>query len=142
MEVEVRLEAENLLDDTAQPRQICKSYFTFVLTRQGRQHGPLPKFIPSSPQDQQKYYEAVERRQIRFRRREVIKSTSSYLKENDQVKERFPDESSDEGELSTLASKNMVDSSIVSSVVVLPPNANPHGNTFGGQVRRAYHVQR
>merc|ERR1712137_625938 len=92
MEVEVRLEAENLLDANAKPRVICKSYFTFVLTKEGRAHG-LPKFIPSNAQHQQVYYEALERRQIRFRRREVIRSTSTYLRENDAVtKDRSSDE--------------------------------------------------
>jgi len=123
MEVEVRLEAENLLEES-QPRHICTSYFTFVLMK-GSTMSKLPKLIPTTPEDEKKFYEAAERRRIRMQRRELINATSELFTSN--LEHEFHKDSE-------VLVKNISDSAVCSSIVVLPSNANPHGNTFGGQI--------
>ena len=146
MEVEIRLEAENLLEERSDKRVICNSYFTFVAVKDSSGTSKLPKLIPSNPQAEQRFYEAIERRQIRFKRRELINSTSKHLEdrlqlvcelnpngievqENQHLEEEIGDDKR--------TRKLMAESSIVSCMLVLPPNANHYGNTFGGQV---YHL--
>ena len=133
MEVETRLEAENLLEE-CEPRLICKSYFTFVLIK-GESMVKLPKFVPSTREDEQKFYESFERRQIRFKRRELIRETTSFIN-SPRLQKDNSFSNSDIGERSV---KLISDSSINSSLIVLPTHANPHGNTFGGQVCIYFH---
>lgn len=124
MEVEVRLEAENLFSDTPEKRVICTSYFTFVLVKEKGQDIKLPKFLPSNPCDQKKFYEAIERRRIRF--------SSKTFQISSEFTERINEENIN------INSKTISESAINSVMVVLPQNANPHGNTFGGQVSFCY----
>lgn len=126
MEVEVRLEAENLFIDKPEKRLICTSYFTFVIVKEPGSDKKLPKFVPSNSQDQTKFYEAIERRRIRFRSSDLF-AIAPKLIESYGV-------TSNDNECMDENIKTISDSAISSVMVVLPPNANPHGNTFGGQV--------
>ena len=149
MEVEVNLDAENLLQKTQTIRPICTSFFTFVLVKpspsspQSPSISPLklPRFIPSNEEDKRKYLEAIERRRIRMKRRELINLTNELVNnvnnENNNKHKNNGENISIEGD--ELREKKPMSQSIVcSSILVLPPNANPSGNTFGGQVSLYY----
>ena len=89
----------------------------------------LPSFIPLKKKKKKMFYEAKERRQIRFRRREVIQGASSILSATDPLIDASCDV-----EIPGVA-KSMTESAISTAMDVLPPHANPSGSTFGGQVR-------
>ncbi|MBN3317601.1 ACO12 thioesterase, partial [Atractosteus spatula] len=122
MEVGIRVSVQDV--QTGILKQVCVAYSTFVVKPVGSQKVSLkPVEIPSTAEEQLEHSLASERRRLRLCNEEAFNNLmhdSHLLRDAANRKD------------STL--KSTESTKVESIELVLPPHANHHGNTFGGQI--------
>ncbi|XP_069043605.1 acetyl-coenzyme A thioesterase isoform X3 [Lepisosteus oculatus] len=122
MEVGIRVSVQDV--QTGILKQVCVAYSTFVVKPVGSQKVSLePVEIPSTAEEQLEHSLASERRRLRLCNEEGFNNLmhdSHLLRDAANRKD------------STL--KSTESTKVESIELVLPPHANHHGNTFGGQI--------
>lgn len=150
MEVGVTVEIEDLKGGGTY--SLCRAYFTFVALGDDKKKTKIPLCEPTTAIDQMRCEMAKERRQLRFRRKDIIASNSSAIsidnvdnvavtgrRRSGAIKNylsghhRTSIEAITDKEIKR-EPKTVAHSKIVLSEIVLPPHANHMGNTFGGQI--------
>ena len=154
MEIGVGVTAENL--QTGERRKLCGAYFTFVALGEDKKKCKIPKMASKTDADLRRAAEARERRQLRFRRKEIITETallaqsrrgtgvaaadSSRLDGKAQIEKEdeddgedgdYEDDDDDDDDDYDLGTPGLGARMLE---IVLPQHANHMGNTFGGQV--------
>uniref|UniRef100_A0A8C0JQC3 Acyl-CoA thioesterase 12 n=1 Tax=Canis lupus dingo TaxID=286419 RepID=A0A8C0JQC3_CANLU len=106
---------------TGVEKLVSVAFSTFVAKPIGKEKIHLKPVILLTEQDHMEHNLASERRKVRLHHEDTFKNL---MKENS----KFDDPICDEGMVSTSGT------SVQSIELVLPPHANHHGNTFGGQI--------
>ena len=99
-------------------RHICSAYFVFVLAKYNQDRSPLPQVVPTTTDDQRRFFEAMERREIRLRLDSddlLDQSTAPH----EEIKEVGP-------------TRSQLDSVVNMTKFVLPEHANAIQTLFGG----------
>ncbi|NXY25167.1 ACO12 thioesterase, partial [Atrichornis clamosus] len=121
MEVGIKVTVQDVLTNTE--KIVCVAYATYVAKPVGAEKVELKPVKLLSADDHLEHSLAIERRRIRL----------GYA----QVFQKLMQESNKEGDYYTLEEKDAVSpepTRVQSIELVLPPHANHHGNTFGGQI--------
>ncbi|XP_036063042.1 acetyl-coenzyme A thioesterase [Onychomys torridus] len=108
---------------TGAEKLLCVAFSTFVARPVGKEKVRLKPVPLQTEQDQVEYSLASERRRVRLQHEDTF---NNIMKESS----RFDDPiyNGEKGTATTMGT------SVESIELVLPPHANHHGNTFGGQI--------
>ncbi|KAM5300217.1 acetyl-coenzyme A thioesterase [Ctenodactylus gundi] len=121
MEISIKVTVQDMF--TGSEELVSVAFSTFVAKPVGTEKIRLKPVIPLTEQDRLEHELASERRKVRLQHEETF---SNLMKESG----RFEDPPCAEKEGSTVTQGTAVQS----IELVLPPHANHHGNTFGGQI--------
>uniref|UniRef100_A0A8C0PZ63 Acyl-CoA thioesterase 12 n=1 Tax=Canis lupus familiaris TaxID=9615 RepID=A0A8C0PZ63_CANLF len=119
MEISIKVIVQDMF--TGVEKLVSVAFSTFVAKPIGKEKIHLKPVILLTEQDHVEHNLASERRKVRLHHEDTFKNL---MKENS----KFDDPICDEGMVSTSGT------SVQSIELVLPPHANHHGNTFGGQI--------
>ncbi|CAK7294585.1 Acetyl-coenzyme A thioesterase [Vulpes lagopus] len=119
MEISIKVIVQDMF--TGVEKLVSVAFSTFVAKPIGKEKIHLKPVILLTEQDHVEHNLASERRKVRLHHEDIFKNL---MKENS----KFNDPICDEGMVSTSGT------SVQSIELVLPPHANHHGNTFGGQI--------
>ncbi|XP_054434525.1 acetyl-coenzyme A thioesterase isoform X2 [Pteronotus mesoamericanus] len=121
MEISIKVTVQDML--TGVEELVSVAFSTFVAKPVGNKKIHLKPVTPLTEQDHVEYNLASERRKVRLQHEDTFKNL---MKESSKLDDLIFDE--EEGTVSTM------DTSVQSIELVLPPHANHHGDTFGGQI--------
>ncbi|XP_068837444.1 acetyl-coenzyme A thioesterase [Capricornis sumatraensis] len=121
MEISIKVTVEDMLTGTE--KLVSVAFSTFVAKPVGKEKIQLKPVTLLTEQDHVEYNLASERRKVRLQHEDTFKNL---MKEGGKFDDPICDE--EEGTVSTRGT------SVQSIELVLPPHANHHGNTFGGQI--------
>ncbi|XDA77160.1 hypothetical protein R6Z07F_007303 [Ovis aries] len=121
MEISIKVTVEDMLTSTE--KLVSVAFSTFVAKPVGKEKIQLKPVTLLTEQDQVEHNLASERRKVRLQHEDTFKNL---MKEGGKFDDPICDE--EEGTVSTRGT------SVQSIELVLPPHANHHGNTFGGQI--------
>ncbi|KAM7242784.1 hypothetical protein CapIbe_007254 [Capra ibex] len=121
MEISIKVTVEDMLTGTE--KLVSVAFSTFVAKPVGKEKIQLKPVTLLTEQDQVEHNLASERRKVRLQHEDTFKNL---MKEGSKFDDPICDE--EEGTVSTRGT------SVQSIELVLPPHANHHGNTFGGQI--------
>ncbi|XDB51779.1 PREDICTED: acyl-coenzyme A thioesterase 12 [Capra hircus] len=121
MEISIKVTVEDMLTGTE--KLVSVAFSTFVAKPVGKEKIQLKPVTLLTEQDQVEHNLASERRKVRLQHEDTFKNL---MKEGGKFDDPICDE--EEGTVSTRGT------SVQSIELVLPPHANHHGNTFGGQI--------
>lgn len=121
MEISIKVIVQDKF--TGAEKLLCVAFSTFVVKPVGKEKVLLKPVMLQTEQEQREYTLASERRKVRLQHESTF---NNIMKESS----RFSDPicSDEEGTATTMGT------SVQSIELVLPPHANHHGNTFGGQI--------
>ncbi|KAL1783356.1 acyl-coenzyme A thioesterase 12 [Sigmodon hispidus] len=120
MEISIKVIVQDKF--TGAEKLLCVAFSTFVAKPVGKEKVHLKPVLLQTEQEQVEHNLASERRKVRLQHENTF---NSIMKES-----RFDDPiyNDEEGTVTTMGT------SVQSIELVLPPHANHHGNTFGGQI--------
>ncbi|XP_044889112.1 acetyl-coenzyme A thioesterase isoform X3 [Felis catus] len=121
MEISIKVIVQDML--TGIEKLVSVAFSTFVAKPVGKEKIHLKPVTLLTEQDHVEHNLASERRKVRLHHEDTFKSL---MKENSEFDDPICDE--EEGMVSTRGT------AVQSIELVLPPHANHHGNTFGGQI--------
>ncbi|XP_075399181.1 acetyl-coenzyme A thioesterase [Tenrec ecaudatus] len=121
MEISIKVTVQDMF--TGVEKLVSAAFSTFVAKPVGKEKVQLKPVTLLTGQDHVEHNLASERRKVRLQHEQTF---SNLMKESDKLDDPHCDE--EEGRVSTRAT------SVQSIELVLPPHANHHGNTFGGQI--------
>ncbi|XP_037386065.1 acetyl-coenzyme A thioesterase [Talpa occidentalis] len=121
MEISIKVIVQDML--TGIEKLVSVAFSTFVAKPVGEKKIHLKPVTLLSEQDHVEYNLASERRKVRLQHEDTFKNL---MKESSKFDD--PTCKEEEGRISTRGT------SVQSIELVLPPHANHHGNTFGGQI--------
>ncbi|XP_010861673.1 PREDICTED: acyl-coenzyme A thioesterase 12 [Bison bison bison] len=121
MEISIKVTVEDMLTGTE--KLVSVAFSTFVAKPVGKEKIQLKPVTLLTEQDHVEHNLASERRKVRLQHEDTFKNL---MKESGKFDDPICDE--EEGTVSTKGT------SVQSIELVLPPHANHHGNTFGGQI--------
>ena len=121
MEVGVCVKVEDLF--SGQVESVCEVFFTFVALDANHHKVRLQPVVPFTEDEKLQYALATERRRMRLQYPSSLREAADHLANSSQL-------SCEQIETETKATDTMVES----VELVLPPHANHHQTTFGGQV--------
>ncbi|XP_006197680.1 acetyl-coenzyme A thioesterase [Vicugna pacos] len=121
MEISIKVTVQDMF--TGIEKLVSVAFSTFVTKPVGTEKIHLKPITLLTEQDHVEHNLASERRKVRLQHEDTFKNL---MKENGKFDDPICDE--EEGMVSTR------DTSVQSIELVLPPHANHHGNTFGGQI--------
>ncbi|XP_069848912.1 acetyl-coenzyme A thioesterase-like [Dipodomys merriami] len=121
MEISIRVIVQDIL--TGIEKVISVAFSTFVAKPVGEEKIHLKPVILLSEQDREEHNLASERRKVRLQHEDTF---NNLMKESSKFEGAVCGE--EEGAVATRGT------SVQSIELVLPPHANHHGNTFGGQI--------
>ncbi|KAI4570080.1 hypothetical protein MJT46_007374 [Ovis ammon polii x Ovis aries] len=119
--ISIKVTVEDMLTGTE--KLVSVAFSTFVAKPVGKEKIQLKPVTLLTEQDQVEHNLASERRKVRLQHEDTFKNL---MKEGGKFDDPICDE--EEGTVSTRGT------SVQSIELVLPPHANHHGNTFGGQI--------
>ncbi|XP_070321865.1 acetyl-coenzyme A thioesterase isoform X2 [Odocoileus virginianus] len=121
MEISIKVTVEDMLTSTE--KLVSVAFSTFVAKPIGKEKIQLKPVTLLTEQDHVEHNLASERRKVRLQHEDTFKNL---MKEGGKFDNPICDD--EEGTVSTRGT------SVQSIELVLPPHANHHGNTFGGQI--------
>nr|XP_008990126.1 acetyl-coenzyme A thioesterase isoform X3 [Callithrix jacchus] len=121
MEIGIKVMVQDVL--TGIEKLVSVAFSTFVAKAVGKEKIHLKPVTLLTEQDHVEHNLAAERRKVRLQHEETF---NNLMKESSKFDDLIFDE--EEGAVSTRGT------SVQSIELVLPPHANHHGNTFGGQI--------
>ncbi|XP_045141139.1 acetyl-coenzyme A thioesterase [Echinops telfairi] len=121
MEISIKVTVQDML--TGVEKLVSAAFSTFVAKPVGNEKVRLKPVVLLTEQDHAEHSLASERRKVRLQHEQTF---SNLMTESGTWDDPNCDE--EEGRVSTRAT------SVQSIELVLPPHANHHGNTFGGQI--------
>ncbi|XP_004678222.1 PREDICTED: acyl-coenzyme A thioesterase 12 [Condylura cristata] len=121
MEISIKVIVQDML--TGNEKLVSVAFSTFVAKPVGEKKINLKPVTLLNEQDRIEHNLASERRKVRLQHEDTFKNL---MKESSKFDDPVFDE--EEGRISTRGT------SVQSIELVLPPHANHHGNTFGGQI--------
>ncbi|XP_047716108.1 LOW QUALITY PROTEIN: acetyl-coenzyme A thioesterase [Prionailurus viverrinus] len=121
MEISIKVIVQDML--TGIEKLVSVAFSTFVAKPVGKEKIHLKPVTLLTEQDHVEHNLASERRKVRLHHEDTFKNL---MKENSEFDDPICDE--EEGMVSTGGT------AVQSIELVLPPHANHHGNTFGGQI--------
>ncbi|XP_058919296.1 acetyl-coenzyme A thioesterase [Kogia breviceps] len=121
MEISIKVTVQDMF--TGIEKLVSVAFSTFVAKPAGKEKIHLKPVTLLTEQDHVEHNLASERRKVRLQHEDTFKNL---MKESDKFDDPTCDE--EEGTVSTRGT------SVQSIELVLPPHANHHGNTFGGQI--------
>ncbi|XP_007451780.1 PREDICTED: acyl-coenzyme A thioesterase 12 [Lipotes vexillifer] len=121
MEISIKVTVQDMFTGTE--KLVSVAFSTFVAKPVGKEKIHLKPVTLLTEQDHVEHNLASERRKVRLQHEDTFKNL---MKESGKFDDPTCDE--EEGTVSTR------DTSVQSIELVLPPHANHHGNTFGGQI--------
>uniref|UniRef100_G1Q5I4 Acetyl-coenzyme A thioesterase n=1 Tax=Myotis lucifugus TaxID=59463 RepID=G1Q5I4_MYOLU len=121
MEISIKVIVQDTF--TGIEKLVSVAFSTFVAKPVGKEKIHLKPVTPLTEQDHVEHNLASERRKVRLQHEETFKNL---MEKSSKFEDLISDE--DEGTVSTRGT------SVQSIELVLPPHANHHGNTFGGQI--------
>ncbi|KAI5946461.1 Acetyl-coenzyme A thioesterase [Manis javanica] len=121
MEISIRVTVQDMCTDVE--KLVSVAFCTFVAKPVGKEKIQLKPITLLTEQDRVEHNLASERRKVRLQHEDTFKTL---MKESSKFSDSICDE--EEGVVSTRGT------SVQSIELVLPPHANHHGNTFGGQI--------
>ncbi|XP_017363178.1 acetyl-coenzyme A thioesterase isoform X3 [Cebus imitator] len=121
MEIGIKVMVQDVL--TGIEKLVSVAFSTFVAKAVGKEKIHLKPVTLLTEQDHVEHNLAAERRKVRLQHEETF---NNLMKESSKLDDLIFDE--EEGAVSTRGT------SVQSIELVLPPHANHHGNTFGGQI--------
>ncbi|XP_055418971.1 acetyl-coenzyme A thioesterase [Bubalus kerabau] len=121
MEISIKVTVEDMLTGTE--KLVSVAFSTFVAKPVGKEKIQLKPVTLLTEQDHVEHNLASERRKVRLQHEDTFKNL---MKEGGKFDDPICDE--EEGTVSTKGTY------VQSIELVLPPHANHHGNTFGGQI--------
>ncbi|XP_008160215.2 acetyl-coenzyme A thioesterase [Eptesicus fuscus] len=121
MEISIKVIVQDTF--TGIEKLVSVAFSTFVAKPVGKEKIHLKPVTPLTEQDHVEHNRASERRKVRLRHEETFKNL---MEKSSKFEDLICDE--EEGAVSTRGT------SVQSIELVLPPHANHHGNTFGGQI--------
>ncbi|XP_032132879.1 acetyl-coenzyme A thioesterase isoform X2 [Sapajus apella] len=121
MEIGIKVMVQDVL--TGIEKLVSVAFSTFVAKAVGKEKIHLKPVTLLTEQDHVEHSLAAERRRVRLQHEETF---NNLMKESSKLDDLIFDE--EEGAVSTRGT------SVQSIELVLPPHANHHGNTFGGQI--------
>ncbi|XP_019373732.1 PREDICTED: acyl-coenzyme A thioesterase 12 [Gavialis gangeticus] len=124
MEVGIRVSVQDILSNVQ--KLVCVAYATYVARPVGAEKVKIKPVELQSPQDLLEHSLATERRKIRLDHEHVFQNLLLESKVEDSQNNNFSDK--EEDAVSTDLTR------VQSIELVLPPHANHHENTFGGQI--------
>ncbi|XP_041519430.1 acetyl-coenzyme A thioesterase isoform X1 [Microtus oregoni] len=121
MEISIKVIVQDKF--TGAEKLLCVAFSTFVVKPVGKEKVHLKPVPLQTEQEQVEYTLAAERRKVRLQHESTF---NSIMKESSRLDD--PVCNNEEGTATTMGT------SVQSIELVLPPHANHHGNTFGGQI--------
>ncbi|KAM7321044.1 hypothetical protein ACRRTK_020297 [Alexandromys fortis] len=121
MEISIKVIVQDKF--TGAEKLLCVAFSTFVAKPVGKEKVHLKPVPLQTEQEQVEYTLAAERRKVRLQHESTF---NSIMKESCRLDD--PVCNNEEGTATTMGT------SVQSIELVLPPHANHHGNTFGGQI--------
>ncbi|XP_011728306.2 acetyl-coenzyme A thioesterase isoform X4 [Macaca nemestrina] len=121
MEISIKVMVQDML--TGIEKLVSVAFSTFVAKPVGKEKIHLKPVTLLTEQDHVEHNLAAERRKVRLQHEDTF---NNLMKESSKFDDLLFDE--EEGAVSTRGT------SVQSIELVLPPHANHHGNTFGGQI--------
>ncbi|XP_029797083.1 acetyl-coenzyme A thioesterase [Suricata suricatta] len=121
MEISIKVTVQDML--TGVEKLVSVAFSTFVAKPTGKEKIHLKPVTLLTEQDHVEHNLASERRKVRLHHEDTFKNL---MKENSEFDDPICDE--EKGMVSTSGT------AVQSIELVLPPHANHHGNTFGGQI--------
>ncbi|NP_570103.1 acetyl-coenzyme A thioesterase [Rattus norvegicus] len=121
MEISIKVRVQDKF--TGIQKLLCVAFSTFVVKPLGKEKVHLKPVLLQTEQEQVEHRLASERRKVRLQHENTF---SNIMKESNWLRDPVCNE--EEGTATTMAT------SVQSIELVLPPHANHHGNTFGGQI--------
>ncbi|XP_052015968.1 acetyl-coenzyme A thioesterase [Apodemus sylvaticus] len=121
MEISIKVIVQDKF--TGAQKLLCVAFSTFVAKPVGKEKVHLKPVLLQTEEEQAEHDLASERRKVRLQHESTF---SSIMKESSRLSDPVYDE--EEGTATTMGT------SVQSIELVLPPHANHHGNTFGGQI--------
>nr|CAB3219763.1 acyl-coenzyme A thioesterase 11-like [Phallusia mammillata] len=131
MEVGIKVSCESLKEK--KHKTICEAFLTFVALDDNNKKVALPRFSCQTAEERERFSLASERRKLRIQHAKTMKSLLHEYKlspMDSRARSQSPNKD-------VVFPSNVVhggDTKVESVELVLPPHANHHGNTFGGQV--------
>nr|XP_009858759.1 acyl-coenzyme A thioesterase 11-like isoform X1 [Ciona intestinalis] len=131
MEVGVKVSFESLTTQEIKP--VCDAFITFVALDNNGKKVKLPPFLCQKPDEKTCFALANERRKVRITHANTVKQLIADY-ELSPLRSPSPKSTLHDASFPSVQSVNGADTRVESVELVLPPHANHHGNTFGGQV--------
>lgn len=130
MEVGVSVKVEDLLSGETQ--NVCEAFFTFVALDKNNQKQQLAPIVPFTEEEKSQYALANERRRMRIQYPINLKELS--LNQNSESGSKQCTGPTENQPRATEEIAPVIQTTLESVELVLPPHANHHKTAFGGQV--------